>query len=180
MHASSRAAVQTVLGGAALAGLLTISGCGNQAVSTDASLDSLGSKLAEDGQQAQKQVSGFVLANGEDVSNEKVSHDGTQDVGCPGGTRREFESTFTAPASAAGDSASEVRRIEGMASQATLKILGYEMATKPDGSALPARLEFANDPKDPADKRTFRTDVEVSGETFTWTISGRTPCVAKG
>ena len=79
-----------------------------------------------------------------------------------------------------GDDQAKVRNTLSLITQAGLKPAGAKVTTDlgKDASTVPATIAFANDPSDEAQKRTYRTTVKLGQDTYTWTITGRTACVA--
>ena len=140
------------------------------------SLDDLGAQLAKDGDAARTYLAGS--AGG---TTDGGGQDGSKDVGCPGGTRRTYRASVTAPTSAAGGAATatDVRNTQGLAAQVAFKRIGYDLADAVDKSqdSLPATLHFANDPASKDQQRSFSTTVSVEGGSVTMTITGRTACV---
>lgn len=157
----------------ALAGATLVAGCGNGAVSTDTSLADLGTKMSDPAAATAQQVSDT------GQGQEKVRDEGTHDRSCDGGHQRVFRATVTAPLQS-GDDQAKVRNTLSLITQAGLKPAGAKVTTDlgKDASTVPATIAFANDPSDEAQKRTYRTTVKLGQDTYTWTITGRTACVA--
>lgn len=163
--------------GAALALLLTLTACGSSgstAVTSSRSLDDLGTALAKDGADVEQYLAGISNA-----TTDRVTDDAGTDRPCPGGARRTFRASFTAERFTADQSDADLRGGVGLGAQARLKLAGYHLTTKADGGSLPATLTFENSPGSADQKRTFRTNVEPGGHSYTWTITGQTACIAK-
>jgi hypothetical protein len=157
--------------------LLTLAACGSSgstAVTSSRSLDELGTALAKDGTDVEQYLAGVSNATGD-----RVTDDASTDRSCPGGARRTFRASFTAKRFTAGESDADLRGAVGMGAQARLKPAGYHLTTKSDGGSLPAALTFENSPGSADQKRTFRTVVEPDGDSYTWTVTGQTACIAK-
>ncbi len=154
---------------------LLLAGCGDDgAVSSSASLDDLGAKVADPATRTMQLIGGSGVHG-----QQKVVDDATEDRSCSGGHRRVFEATVTADL-AGGDDETTVRNRVSLAAQASLKEAGVKVTTDlgKDASTVPASLDFANDPSDKAQKRTFHTVVKVDGDSYTWSITGKTACIA--
>jgi hypothetical protein len=95
------------------------------------------------------------------------------------GHQRVFRATVTAPLQT-GDDRAKVRNTLNLLTQAGLKPAGAKVTTDlgQDASSVPATIDFANEPSDAAQKRTYRTTVKLGQSSYTWTITGRTACVA--
>lgn len=162
---------------AALALLLALTACGGSgrtAITSSRSLDALGGALAKDGTDVERYLAGISNATGD-----RVTDDASTDRSCPGGARRTFRASFTAQRFTADQSDADLRGGVGMGAQARLKLAGYHLTTKADGGRLPATLTFENTPGSADQKRTFRTRVEPDGDSYTWTITGQTACIAR-
>jgi hypothetical protein len=154
---------------------LLLAGCGDDgAVSSKASLDELGAKVADPATRTMQLIGGS-SANGD----QKVADDATKDRSCSGGHRRVFKATVTADLSS-GDDETAVRNRVSLTAQASLKDAGVKVTTDlgKDASTVPASLDFTNEPSDKAQKRTFHTVVKVGSDSYTWSITGKTACIA--
>ena len=169
MSTSTRTATGALL--LALSGLLA--GCGGDAVATSASLDGLGEKMSAPAGRTLSLVRGSA-ADAEDA----VTEDGSKDVACEGGKRREYAARVTGSL-ASGQDEKSLRNLVSLSAQAALKDAGVKVTTDlgKDASTVPAELDFSNDPSDPAQQRRYHTVVDVDGSTWTWRITGRTACV---
>jgi hypothetical protein len=160
---------------AAAAALLLVAGCGSSsAVSTSTPLADLGTQMSQPAAETLALVRGSAPDSKDDVED-----DGSADVGCSGGKRREYTATVTG-AMAADDDEASVRNRLSLVAQAGLKKAGAQVTTDLGKSAddVPAELDFTNKPSSPAQKRTYHTAVEVKGDAWTWTIHGQTACIA--
>ena len=159
------------LGIAALTGLTVLAGCGSGAVSTSASLDSLGSAMASPARATSQQLT--------DTSGgrQTVQDDATKDRACDGGHRRVYRAMVVGPRDQPSNK--DERNVLNLVSQAGLKKGGVKVLTDlgKDGSTVPATIDYANDPSDAARKRTYRVEVALDATTFTWRITGKTACV---
>jgi len=153
---------------------LALTACGSAgtgAVSSSRSLDDLGAALSKDGIDVERYLAGISNA-----TTDQVDDDATADVDCPGGARRTFRASFVAKRFTADQSDADLVGAVGMGAQARLKVAGYRL-TSDTGDAMPATLRFENDPATPDQRRTFRTQVKPTGDTYTWTITGQTACI---
>ena len=154
---------------------LLLAGCGDDgAVSSSASLDDLGAKVADPATRTMQLIGGSAADGQQDVVD-----DATKDRSCSGGHRRVFKATVTADL-ASGDDETKVRNRVSLTAQAGLKDAGVKVTTDlgEDASSVPASLDFTNDPSDDAEKRTFHTVVKVGADSYTWSITGQTACIA--
>ena len=154
---------------------LLLAGCGSEgAVSSSASLDDLGAKMADPATRTTQLIGGSSAD-----AQQEIADDATKDRSCSGGHRRVFKATVTADL-ASGDDETKVRNRLSLTAQAGLKDAGVKVTTDlgEDASSVPASLDFTNEPSDDAEKRTFRTVVKVGADSYTWSITGRTACIA--
>lgn len=154
---------------------LLMAGCGSEgAVSSGASLDDLGAKVADPATRTMQLIGGSSAG-----SRQEVVDDATKDRSCSGGHRRVFKATVTADL-ASGDDETKVRNRVSLTAQAGLKDAGVKVTTDlgKDASTVPAALDFTNEPSDDAEKRTFHTVAKVGADSYTWSITGRTACIA--